>query len=58
MSTRYHVYASEDDDGKDGGTYAFMQTIDGKHAILATIGFALVRLCEGKAVQIVPDDCE
>ena len=54
--TRYHVYASFDDDPREGGTYVFMQTIEGKHAILATMGFALVQLCQGKAVQIVPED--
>lgn len=53
--TRYDVYAG-DDDPDIGGNYELVGSFEGKQALLAAIGCAMVRLCESKGVQIVPVD--
>ena len=55
MSTRYHVYASEDDDPDEGGAYEHVKTFDGKGAILGAMGCAMANLCRGRAVQVLPE---
>ena len=52
MSTRYHVYQSDDDDPDEGGHYEHAKTFELKVNML---DFVSRLLDEGKAVQIVPE---
>ena len=51
--TRYHVYASDNDDGKDGGAYEHVKTFEIKVNMLDRVSQLLD---EGKAVQILPQE--
>ena len=53
MSTRYHVWKSEDDMPDDGGTYEHAKTFELKVNML---DFVSRLLNEGKAVQILPEE--